>query len=78
MDRVVKPDKEIPAQKLLAFSGEHLWYEINMLYGVMDILLKGVDDYYLYNALLEAFVLHASVILDFFYKPAVKPDDAHA
>ncbi|HPB67505.1 MAG TPA: hypothetical protein PLT76_04850 [Candidatus Omnitrophota bacterium] len=74
----IKGDKEIPPHTLRAFSGEHLWYEIHMLYGVMDILLKGVDDDYLYNALLEAFVLHASVILDFFYKPAVKPDDARA
>ena len=71
-------DKEISPHKLRAFSGEHLWYEVNMLYGVMDLLMKGVEDYYLYNALLEAFVLHASVILDFFYKPAVKPDDARA
>jgi hypothetical protein len=76
--QAVNPDTGIPAQKLRVFSGEHLWYEIHMLYGVMELLLQGVDDYYLYNALLEAFVLHASVILDFFYKPAVKPDDARA
>ena len=49
-----------------------------MLYGVLDQLLKGVEDSCIYNALLESFVLHASVILDFFYKPPVKPDDARA
>ena len=71
-------DNAISPQKLRAFSKEHLWYEVDMLYGVMELLVGGIDDHYLYNALLEAFVLHSSVILDFFYKPAVKPDDARA
>jgi len=28
--------------------------------------------------LIESFVLHTSILLDFFYKPQVKPDDARA
>ncbi len=71
-------ERKISPDKLRAFSEEHLWYEVNMLYGVVDLLLKGADDYYVYNSLLEAFVLHASNILDFFYKPPAKPDDARA
>lgn len=65
-------------EKLIAFSGEHLYYEIWMLYGVTEKLKGGVRDIFVYNALLESFVVHASVILDFFYKPANKPDDAKA
>lgn len=65
-------------EKLIAFSGEHLYYEIWMLYGVTEKLRAGVKDIYHYNALLESFVVHASVILDFFYKPGHKIDDAKA
>ena len=65
-------------EKLVAFSGEHLYYEISMLYGVTDILLKGVENEYISNALLEAFIIHASIIIDFFYRPQVYPGDARA
>ncbi len=66
------------AKVLIAFSAEHLYYEVWMLYGVTEKLRQGLTDRYLYNALLESFVVHASIILDFFYKPQVKPDDAKA
>jgi len=69
---------KIPKEKLIAFSGEHLYYEIWMLYGVTDILLKGVADEYVYNALLEAFVIHASIIIDFFYRSEIYDGDARA
>jgi hypothetical protein len=69
---------KIPQDQLIAFSGEHLYYEIVMLYGVVDYLLKGTDNMIVYNALLESFVIHASNILDFFYKPQIKEDDAKA
>ncbi len=70
--------KRIPADKLTAFSQEHLYYEFAMLFGVAEILQRDVEDVYLYNALLESFVVHAANILDFFYRPPVKPDDARA
>jgi len=70
--------KRITADKLVAFSQEHLYYEFAMLFGVVDILQKEVEDVYLYNALLESFVVHAANILDFFYKPMIKEDDAKA
>ncbi len=69
---------QISKEKLVTFSGEHLYYEIVMLYGATRMLQEGVTDMIVYNALLESFVIHASNILDFFYKPASQPDDAKA
>jgi hypothetical protein len=65
-------------KQLVDFSGEHLYYEIWMLYGVTQLLLNGVKNQYLFNTCLESFVVHASNILDFFYKPLLQPDDAKA
>ncbi len=74
----MEPFEKIPQAQLIEFSGEHLYYEIRMLYGVSDTLKKGTSNIYIYNALLESFVVHASIILDFFYKPQLKKDDAKA
>ena len=71
-------NEKVSKEKLIEFSGEHLYYEIWMLYGVTDTLLKGVEDRYVYNALLESFVIHASIIIDFFYRPQVYDGDARA
>jgi len=68
----------ISKKRLIDFSKEHLYYEIYMLYGSVETLENGAEDPYVYNALLESFVLHTSIILDFFYKPQIKPDDARA
>ena len=68
----------ISSQQLIDFSGEHLYYEIKMLFGVRALLKKGVQDQYVYSALLESFIIHTNIILDFFYKPQTKPDDAKA
>ena len=70
--------EKVPKEKLIEFSGEHLYYEIDMLYGVSQTLWDGTSNFYLYNALLESFVIHASIILDFFYRPQDNPDDAKA
>ena len=70
--------EKIDRQTLIAFSGEHLFYEIRMLYGVSEVLLKGVNDFCIHNALLESYVIHASIILDFFYQPQDTTDDARA
>jgi len=73
---------EIPAhysfKTLSDFSGEHLRYEIEMLYGVTAQLVAGQKDPYIHNGLLESFVIHASNIHDFFYKPQIKADDVKA
>ena len=68
----------IPTDKLIEFSKEHLFYEIDMLYGVSRTLISETENIYIYNALLESFIIHASVILDFFYEPQMNPDDAKA
>jgi hypothetical protein len=67
-------------QQLKEFSGEHLYYEIRMLYGVLDIFKdqEKIKDRFIYNALIESFVIHTQIILDFFYVPQMKPDDAKA
>ncbi|MCB9720934.1 MAG: hypothetical protein H6756_08660 [Candidatus Omnitrophica bacterium] len=70
----------ITPEQLRAFSGEHLYYEIDMLYGVVERLSEqhAPQDSYLINSLLEAYVIHTQVILDFFYQPQMKADDAKA
>ena len=73
---------KVSRQQLVEFSKEHLFYEIEMLYGVAKQLQavskKGAKNVYIYNALLESFIIHASVILDFFYKMPMNPDEAKA
>jgi hypothetical protein len=68
----------IPDQRLQQFSEEHLYYEVSMLYGVTDLLVRGTPSHFIHNALLESFVIHASNVLDFFYRPQVKEDDVKA
>ncbi len=71
---------------LKAFSKEHLLYEIRMFYGVCDILqqrkyFSGENqemNMCIRNALLESFVLHLRVILDFLYDVQDKDEDAIA
>ncbi len=72
--------KNITDEQLIEFSGEHLFYEIKMLYGIVDLLSqeKKLYDFYIYNALLEAAVIHTQIIIDFFYMPQMKADDAKA
>jgi len=66
---------------LREFSREHLYYEIKMLFGVLQTLeskdFKAVNKY-IFNALIESYVIHTNILLDFFYKPPTKPDDAKA
>lgn len=77
--KTVQMKQKILKKRLIDFAEEHLFYEIKMLYGVVDMLHKcDMSNMYIYNALLESFVLHASVILDFFYAPEKKNDDARA
>ena len=72
------PPTPLTIDDLLKFSGEHLYYEIEMLYGVSRLIKAGNSNGIVYNALLESFVLHTSVILDFFYKMPLNPLEAKA
>jgi len=71
-------NEKVPKEKLIEFSGEHLFYEIWMLFHVDEALTKGVKDQCIYNALLESFVIHASIIIDFFYRSEIYTGDARA
>lgn len=77
---VMSKYKDITHEQLKSFSGEHLYYEIFMLYGVVDILKQkpDFDNEIILDALIESFVIHTQIILDFFYIPQMKPDDAKA
>ena len=75
---MVEIKEKISKKILIEFSGEHLYYEIDMLYNVSRLLTGQKHEVYYFDALLESFVIHASNVLDFFYKPQVKADDALA
>ncbi len=72
--------KNITDEQLRQFSGEHLYYEIYMLYGVVDLLKTKpkFETDIIIDALIESFVIHTQIILDFFYIPQMKADDAKA
>lgn len=62
---------------LLAYSGEHVAYEIWMFFSLARLLGEGqieitaptdADARLLYNALIEAFVLHLRNLIDFIYE----------
>lgn len=76
----------ISSEDLIEFSKQHLFYEIWMLYRVIDML--GSETYklseensqnqVLFNALLESMIVHARIVLDFLYCKRLKSDDAIA
>jgi len=72
----VTNEQKIKKEHLVVFSGEHLYYELNMFFGLSKLLSEGINDQYVYSALLESFIIHTCLILDFFYKPPRKADDA--
>lgn len=65
-------------EELLAFSREHLYHEITMLYEVTLKLAKKEADPLSGNALIESFGIHAAIILDFMFNKKKKSDDAVA
>jgi hypothetical protein len=67
---------KLPKENLIKFSYEHLYYEIWMLYRICDILINGVADKCIENALLESHIMHARIILDFLYGKVRYDDDA--
>ena len=70
----LKPTKE----RLLAFSNEHLFYEVSMLYGTAEALRIGLENQFQVNVYLESFVIHANIVLDFLFDIWQKEDDAIA
>jgi hypothetical protein len=72
--KITKPS----TQGLIEFSREHLYYEIWMFYEVGKILAGSVQNLLIRNALLESFLMHARIILDFLDNKKLKDDDAIA
>lgn len=65
--RTIRPDNE-----LLAYSEEHLLYELHMLHWVTETISK-TGKGFLLSALLESFAIHLRNLIDFIY---TSPGDA--
>ncbi len=69
---------DLTDEEFQKFSGEHLFYEIQMLFDLHKRFDTPPEDSCLYGALLESYIIHTTTLLEFFYKPALKVDDAQA
>ncbi len=74
----MKESNVISNNELIAFSSEHLYYEIWMFYEVAFKLARREADPITGNALIESFGIHAAIILDFMLNNKDKADDAIA
>jgi hypothetical protein len=64
---------------VLQEASKHLHYEFWMLASLAGGLASGITaDLWLRNALLESFVIHVRVLIDFLYAERPKPDDVIA
>jgi hypothetical protein len=69
--------------ELHAFSGEHLFYELEMTFWTAPLVVqyampKNVDEQVIKNALLESFLVHVRVLKAFLYDPRSYADDVLA
>jgi hypothetical protein len=69
--------------ELQAFSGEHLFYELEMTFWTAPLVVKyavpkDVDDQVIKNALLESFLVHVRSLKAFLYDPKGREDDVCA
>ena len=82
----MKKSGNISAENLIEFSKQHIFYEVWMLYRVVDMLANkkyklskdDMENQVLFNSLLESMIVHSRIILDFLYCKRIKPDDAIA
>ena len=64
-DNIAK--RVVPSEKqLIELSGEHLYYEIWMLFEVAELVKKETQGTPIFNALLESFIVHAGILIEFF------------
>ena len=71
--RVVSSRRKRTKKQLKAMS-KHLAYEVQML-AWLERTLPATDDDLLNNALLESFVMHTRVLLDFFFLSTTRDSD---
>jgi len=69
--------------ELHAFSGEHLYYELEMVFFTAPFCVhyrepKNVDEQVIKNALLESFAIHVRVLKAFLFDPRLRLDDVIA
>jgi hypothetical protein len=70
-------------EELRSFSGEHLFYELEMVFSVGPLAMKyaraeSLEDQVIKNALIESFAIHVRVLKAFFYDAARWPEDVTA
>lgn len=71
-------DRRTPTSEELKSMSVHLMYEYAMLDGLARKLAKGEDEELVNNALLEAFLIHTRVLLEFFFPAHVREGDVVA
>ena len=59
-------------------ASKHLHYEVDMLLGTARLLAAGVRGDVLSNAVVESFIIHTRVLLDFLYDERPRSDDVVA
>ena len=70
----VKPSRD----ELIKFSHDHLFYEIWMLFEVTELLRHSNQGTPACNALLESFVIHSAILIEFFYDKGIYSSTARA
>lgn len=65
-------------EELIKFSEEHLYYEMWMLISIEKELRTAIQGTPKCNAFLESFVIHAAILIEFFYNKGNHPDIARA
>lgn len=71
---------------LFAFSAEHLVYEIDMFFGMVEVFMRPsaigaasvAEEARLKNALIEVFAIHLRTLVDFLYLERPQPTDVVA
>ena len=72
---------------LLAYSADHVWYEVRMFFGIVDVVSRRAQMTCvasravmetLNNSLIEAFAVHLRNVVDFLYNDQPKPTDVVA
>lgn len=71
---------------LLAFSAEHVAYEIDMFFGMVEVLIRpsvigatsAAEATRFKNALIEVFAIHLRNLVDFLYLERLQPTDVVA
>jgi hypothetical protein len=71
LTNLAKYPSPLSDQELIAYSKEHLRYELEMFFLVADAITRtGYFSDFVRNALVESFTIHLRNLIDFFFEPA--------